>query len=89
MTKVSEYHIDSMGLDDPQYFSGAGIVGTRWEDVAVGCGDTEAAAYDDAREALAQRDWDVSSLPSAVEAGLDDKLTITNDMLFYVAIYVR
>jgi len=90
-TKVSEYHIESHGLDHPQYFEGVGIVGTCWDDVAVGCGDTEAAAYEDARESLAQRDWDVSSLPSASDAGMDAEEVAPKDSewWYYVAVYVR
>ena len=90
-TKVSEYHVESHGLDSPQYFPGVGIVGTRWEDVAIGSGDTEAEAYEDALESLAQCDWDVSSLPSATDAGMDSEEVAPegSDMWYYVAVYVR
>jgi len=89
-TRVSGYHIKSYGLDHPQYFPGVGIVGTRWEDVAVGIGATEAEAYEDALESLAQGDWDVSSLPSATDAGMDVEEVVSEDseLYYYVAVYV-
>lgn len=90
-TRVAEYHIESMGLDHPEYFRGVGIVGTDWKDVAVGIGATEAEAYEDALESLAQCDWDVSSLPGATDAGMDAEEVAPedSDMWYYVAVYVR
>ena len=88
-TKVSEYHVESQGLDHPEYVRGVGIVGTRWDAVALGCAATEAEAYEDALESLAQCGWDVSSLPSATDAGMDSEVAPESELWYYVAVYVR
>jgi len=89
--KIYEYRIKSLGLDHPDYVCGAGIVGTTWDDAVLGCGDSEAAAYEDALQSLAEQGWDISDLPSAADAGMDseDVVPVDSEEFYYVAIYVR
>lgn len=56
--KVSEFRIQSHGLEHSQYFQGAGIAFSKWEDCATGIGSSEMEALDDALDSLAQNDWE-------------------------------
>ena len=62
MKKVTVYEIVDHGFESAQYFQGCGTALTEFEDVATGIGDTAREAFEDARESLAQNDWDTSGI---------------------------
>lgn len=80
MKKISEYEIRDHGVDGEQYFQGAGVAFTKWEDCYTGIGDSTAEALEDALEQLAMSgEYDAESLSEGWDEGLlkltDDKIT--------------
>ena len=62
MKKVTAYEVIDHGFEHPDYLQGCGTAYTEFEDCATGIGDTAREAYEDALDALAQSDWDVSGI---------------------------
>ena len=59
---VREYRVEDIGLEHSQFFQGRGVSPEhRWDDVAVGIGNSPAEALDDALESLAQAGWDFAN----------------------------
>jgi len=89
MKTVRAYDIDIIGVEHEQYFQGAGLSLTDWEDVSVGIGVDAREAYEDALEGLSQGEWDVSVLEGKVkphEAVLPEDAH--EELHVYVAVYV-
>lgn len=61
MKEIQEYAIET-NWDHSQYWQGAGLSFTIYEDLATGIGSSEMEAAEDACEQLAQNDWDTSSI---------------------------
>lgn len=59
---VLRFQVVDHGEDGSQYFPGCGIIGTDYEDVATGVGDTATEALDDALDSMAQNDVRPSKL---------------------------
>lgn len=49
---VQDFEFHDLGVDHAQYFQGAGVAYTTWDEVFVGVGDTAREAASDARESL-------------------------------------
>jgi len=60
--KIIDFEVEDHGVEGSQYFQGAGLAYTDFDDIATGAGNNAAEAFDDALEQLAQNDWDVSEL---------------------------
>jgi len=56
------YEIVDLGIDSPSYFQGHSNIDSGWDESVVGCGITQAEAYDDAVEQLAQEGHDVAAI---------------------------
>lgn len=70
---VRSWEVESYGVEHAQYFRGAGVSLTRWEDVAVGCGNSEREAVEDALEMLAQSgEWSFAPELGFAEPELED-----------------
>jgi hypothetical protein len=92
MRRIKAYEIDNMGQDHAQYFQGAGISFTDWEDVAVGVGSDAKEAYEDAVDSLAQNGWDADRLPTRPRGiRKDDRIPAdaNEEWYCYVAVRVR
>lgn len=64
MKTVNEFEVIDHGFYSEQYFQGCDVAYTEFEDVATGIGETAKEAFEDALELLAQRDWNVETIPS-------------------------
>jgi hypothetical protein len=67
-TQIAEYEIDTHGISYPDYFQGAGVSFTRFEEIATGCGETERDALNDALEQIATCGVEI---PSEMESDLE------------------
>lgn len=65
---VGAYEFRDYGIEHAQYFPGAGTIGTHWDAVFVGVGDTPVEAANDALDQAAE-DWQVSSIEVPPELG--------------------
>ncbi len=54
MNKITSYEIIRHGAEHSDYFQGCGVSYTSFNHVSTGIGDTEAEAFDDALESIAQ-----------------------------------
>lgn len=61
-TQVTEFSVEFLGIDHPQYFQGVSASYTDWDEVVCGIGDTPAEAFDDALECLAQAGFDCETI---------------------------
>lgn len=61
---IGSFNVESYGVDNPQYFRGAGC--DEFEDSAVGVGNSEREAVSDALESLAQNGWDTSTIDATL-----------------------
>lgn len=94
------YQIDNLGPDHEQYFQGAGVSFTKYDDVAVGIGDNAVEAYQDAVEILFQdarsdvRNTFLLKLPRRPR-GITARQRLTaaqsrnGEFHWYVAVYVK
>ena len=96
--KIIEFDVEEHGIENSQYFQGAGISGTEYDDIATGIGNNAAEAFDDALEQLAQNDWDVTELEKEKknyeggeevgdDTGSEDEPG--DDVYFYLSIRVK
>ena len=51
--QITDFEIILHGVEHEQYFQGCGTSFTRWDECSTGCGDSEAAALEDALEQMA------------------------------------
>lgn len=65
---VAAFELSDLGVDHAQYFQGAGVAFTDWDEVFVGVGDTAREAAADAVENAATHGWNV---PSELENDMD------------------
>jgi len=72
--RLTDFEGRFLGWEFPSYFAGAGIVGTRFNDIVVGIGVTPREAIDDAIDLL-----DMSA-PFAVENIDEIYAALTDDM---------
>lgn len=56
---LSEWDIDEHGLENSQYFVGAGVSFTSFDHIATGCGDNPHSALEDALEQIAMQGIDI------------------------------
>lgn len=93
MKTPTDFRITYYGIDHEQYFQGHGLFGTKWSDCAVGIGNCNREALDDALESLAQNDWDVETLWNLIiaqSAKPEDKPDdLDEDMHYFVAVDVK
>lgn len=68
---VRAFELEDHGTDHAQYFPGAGIALTDFEDIGTGVGNTPAQALEDALEVLAMSGWNI---PEDVERELREEL---------------
>lgn len=64
MKSITDYDITTEGPEYPGYWQGCGT--EDYEDVAIGIGNSEREALEDALDQLAQDDWDVSGCAALV-----------------------
>ena len=68
---ITDYKITDHGVEHSQYFQGAGVAFTKWEECFTGIGNSPAEALEDALEQVAQGDeWAIDSLPDGWDEGL-------------------
>lgn len=65
-TKITEYDIE-ISEDHAQYWPGASLVFTDYEDLGIGSGSTPAEAYAEALDELEMNDWDTSTIECDLE----------------------
>lgn len=71
--EIAEIEVLDHGIDWPDYFQGAGVTFTEFDDIATGCGDTPAEAIQDALEQIAMRgDVDATTIESLVVDDVGD-----------------
>ena len=95
--KPSDYSIDDMGVDHPQYFQGAGTAFTNWEECFVGVGNTPYEALEEALDNAACNEWDVETIPNNLSDESDisepeeneDEGEEPSELQHYVALYLR
>lgn len=68
---VRAFELEDHGTDHAQYFPGAGIALTDFEDIGTGVGNTPAEALEDALEVLSMSGW---IIPEDVETELRSEL---------------
>lgn len=61
---IQAYKIEPIGCLNAQYFQGATAIGTGYDEVVVGSGDTLIEAYEQAVALLSDLDIDTAYLPS-------------------------
>lgn len=101
--KVSDYQIDDLGVEHSQYFQGVGVMGTKYDEVFTGIGDSAKEAVEDALDQMA----DIYEIPEMLEKdalGLSDKNEVqkfleeadadevpevAQELHYYVAVYVK
>lgn len=96
--KVQDYEIERHGIEHHQYFKGVSL-DRRFEDKAVGIGDTEYEALEDALENLAAAGWDVDDIPNRLNSrtrveeqfgdGAYDSEFASRGQHYYVSVQVR
>ena len=97
--QIKKLEFLSLGIENQQYFQGAGVSCTRWDDVYIGIGNTENEAAEDsiqqAIESGCDYDWNSIStkefdetieVPEAL--GLES-WDDCDEAHFYVALYVK
>lgn len=60
--KVDDYLVDHRGIENSQFFTGAGVSHTKWDMCYVGVGDNPNEALNDALDAAADSGWDVQNI---------------------------
>ncbi len=102
---IAAHEIVNLGFDMPDYFRGAGVAHTDWDNVYVGIGDNAKEAYEDACDQCGCDDWDTYKLPNKPRGiSKSDKVSDYQDEpedgddndgmayeggYIYVALYVR
>lgn len=96
MKPIESFEVINHGIDYPDYFQGCGVSCTEFEDVATGIGNTEAEAFDDALESLAQMGWETDGFEDRAIAEYGEKPSTKpipkrygDDAYHYVSIRVR
>lgn len=96
MRKATDYKITFHGIDNEQYFPGAGVSFTKWTECATGLGNCNAEALNDALDLLAQNDWDADTLEREMVSRSFDGRPLRDepddslgpDFHYYVTVYV-
>jgi hypothetical protein len=86
--EVEDYEFKDLGVENDQYFQGAGTSFAKWEDVFVGIGSSLYEAAEDALDGAAMSSWDVDS----VSNNMSKEITVpedSEDTYQYVALYVK
>jgi len=86
--KVNEYSFEDLGVENSQYFQGAGTSYTKWEDVYVGIGSNPYDAAEDALDSAAQSGWDVENINNDLPKE-DTVPEEAEDIYQYVGFYVK
>jgi hypothetical protein len=87
-----EYDIEDIGIEHPQYFSGAGVAYTDWEDVFVGAGDDAEGALLEALDWATDAGWDVEFIDvdeEVAKMGKDNAVDFGEEMLYHVVLRLR
>lgn len=80
--KIIASKVESIGFEHPSNFSGRGVSGSKFDDVAVGVGSTEKEAMEEALELLAQQGYEITDdLESAVAKADDEEVVHTKIFL--------
>ena len=88
---AADFEFVRHGIEHEQYFQGCGVAFTRWTNAVTGIGSTEAEAFDDALEMLAQMEDCTSELMHDAELefsrikDLDEELA-DGECHYYVSI---
>lgn len=91
---ITKFLLDDAGPDHNQYWPGRSAMGTAYDEVVVGQGDTCAQAYEDAIDQLVDLDYDIESLPKKptdldLQASLSEEQIDDGEWSWYVAIFVK
>lgn len=62
MKPVRKHSIEDHGFEHSQFFQGAGVACTDWQEVFTGCAPTPYDALEDALEQAAMSDWNVEDI---------------------------
>lgn len=90
---IQDFEIQDKGFDHPDYFRGAGVAYTKWDDVYVGVGDSPWEAGQDALDALEQAGYDVphdlKKEANKLSKKKDPAAEENPDFLHYIAVYIK
>jgi len=86
---ISVYDIASLGPTRARIGGFSLSASATWDDAAIGVGDTEAGAYQDALDSLSLFGWDIAGMPNAVDAWLDGENVAPEGRRYCVIVRVR
>ena len=94
--KLDSYEVRDYGVDHAQYFQGAGVAFTEYDEVFLGVGDTLAEAFEDACDNAASSGWDVTDVDyytaadnSSAHDSCDEEEHDECEMYRHVGLFVR
>lgn len=88
--QIEEWSVDDHGVENEQYWRGAGTACTRWTDCATGIGSSAREAGEDALESLAQNGWSIpDELEQEVKALSDQEDELGDECWHYVVVFVK
>jgi hypothetical protein len=87
---VAEFSYSASGPMLSDYFQGAGVCGTDWDDVYVGHGSSAAEAMAEAVDDAASAGWDVTKIRGVrLSKRVPAECRRSAEVYIYVALYVR
>lgn len=90
--EVEDYEFEDKGVEHPDYFQGAGVSGTEWDEVFVGIGNSARDAALDAIElwlmSVGHVDSKLEEITADAEA-MGEEEDSGDDTFHYVALYVQ
>ena len=93
--KIADFSFQSHGIDNCQYFPGAGIAFTEWHFAATGVGNTEYEAAGDALDYVCQgedlTEEDIDLIEQEMKKA-DNEHTVPVDMeecYYYVTLFIK
>jgi hypothetical protein len=88
MNQVADYEIVDHGIEHEQYFQGCGTAFTGFDECFTGIGNNPHEALEDALEAAAQSDWDISNIKNTMKKRPKVKRS-QEDCWYYVSIRLK
>ena len=78
LQRITSFQFQSHGIDHPDYFQGAGVCGTEYDEIVTGAGSNEYDAAQDAIEQLCTgatiRDNDLERIQKETESASRDDI---------------
>lgn len=89
MRLITESEVQVHGIHYSDYFQGAGVCKTRFDDIATGIGSSEKEALEDALESLAQNGWDTEGFETRNVKVSDKEVRLNDEQHVYVSVLVK